>query len=169
MIQAQGSYRRPGGMIPLLLIVSILCMLAGELACGSACQTMPQRFPCAVCQTMPQRLSSAVCRQETVQLLTDMPEEITQNAAAAAAGARSAVWNDAASAFGKGASSRAFRTVVFLAGFLCVGGFPVLSSRKCLLAFLYEEKPDRARFLRELFIQKKKDGKKRLPLPAAEG
>lgn len=157
MIQAQGSYRRPGGMIPLLLIVSILCMLAGELACGSACQTMPQRFP------------SAVCRQETVQLLTDMPEEITQNAAAAAAGARSAVWNDAASAFGKGASYRAFRTVVFLAGFLCVGGFPVLSSRKCLLAFLYEEKPDRARFLRELFIQKKKDGKKRLPLPAAEG
>ena len=82
---------------------------------------------------------------------------------------RDLIWNDAASAFGKGASSRAFRTVVFLAGFLCVGGFPALSSRTCLLAFLYEEKPDRARFLRELFIQKKKDGKKRFFSLSAAG
>ena len=70
MIQAQGLRRRPGGMIPLLLIFSILCLLAGELACGSACQTMPQRFPCAV------------SRQERLQPLSDLPEEIQQESMA---------------------------------------------------------------------------------------
>lgn len=157
MIQAQGLRRRPGGMIPLLLIFSILCLLAGELACGSACQTMPQRFPCAV------------SRQERLQSLSDLPEEIAQAGAAAETGARSAALNDMASMFGKGASYRAFKTIVFLAGFFCVGGFPALFTRKCLLAFLYEEKPDRARFLRELFVQKKKDGKKRFFSLSAAG
>ena len=158
MIQAQGLSRRPGGMIPLLLIFSILCMLAGGLACGTVCQTVPRRFPCAV------------CGEEGIRLLTDKPEEISRPGdLAAAVGVQNAVFNDTASAFGKGTSFRACRTVVFLAGFFFVGGYSGLFTRKCLLARLYEEKPERARFLRELSIQKKKDGKKRVFPTAAEG
>lgn len=162
MIQARGlkAGEKTGVVLPLLLLLSILCMLFGELTCDAACRTDRGNFLAAVLQ------------HENIQILTGTPESFTNVETAAFAvsiGGQNAVSvNAAASARWKEASFRTFKTAVFLAGFLFVGKFLTFVIQKYLLAFLHRKTPDRARFLRELFIQKKKDGKKRGFVLAAE-
>ena len=159
MIQARGlkADRKPGGLLPLLLLVSILCMFTGELAYD------------AVYPAEPEELSAAVLLQEEEQVLTGVQETAAAfelpvfDVAAGMQGPASV--NGMTSLLWKEAFPQAFRTAVFLAGFLFVGKFPAPVIRKYLLAFPCREAPGHARFLRELFIQKKMDVKKRRVLP----
>ncbi|HJA92504.1 MAG TPA: hypothetical protein H9717_05240 [Candidatus Eisenbergiella merdipullorum] len=155
MIHTKGlrTGKRPGGFLPLLLLVSILGMLTWEMACGAAHQAEPEEvFAAALLEKSGQALLVGV--QE------ESPEVESPDFAIASSEGKGAAAS-ASSCLRKEISFRTLKTVVFLAGFLFAGKNPAFLVRKFLSAFPFPETPHPARFLRELFIQKKKDGKKR--------
>ena len=152
MIQARGLWadRRSDLALTFLLLVSILCMITGEFASGTADLAGREGFFAMPWQETEWRILSG--KQEAIEEVKNSVSEKGEDAASAGC-ASTLLW--------KSTSPRLSRTAVWLAGFLFMGKFLPFCAGGNLSAFLHRETPDRARFLRELFIQKKKDGKKR--------
>ena len=152
MIQARGLWAGKGLdlMLTFLLLVSMLCMIMGEAADGVSFPAKPD----AVCTaadgrmegTAPERGQEAI---EEIRASVYVDGEDVSSAGSASV----LLW--------KSTSARLARAAVWLAGFLFMGKMIPFCTGGSLSAFLHRETPGRARFLRELFIQKKKDGKKR--------
>ena len=142
--------RRFRGFFPLMLMLSILCMLAGELFCGAADRAWPEGC------------FALASPQEDVSFSSDAPDPMTAaGASILATGSRTAAsGNGSSSLFRNEVTSRAVRSAAFLAGFLFIAKILLPSAGWHLSVYSHPEMLRPARFLRELFIQKKKDGKK---------
>lgn len=158
MIQARGLWadRKSGLALMFLLLVSILCMITGELASGGVDPAETEGIFAAAQQTdewvLPGEQPAIEAAEDSVSV--DGEDAFASNCASAL------LW--------KSTSPKLSRTAALLAGFLFMGKFLLLCAGGNLPAFLHWETPGRARFLRELFIQKKKDGKKRCIFLTAE-
>lgn len=154
MIQAHALWadRRFRSFSPLLLMFSILCMLASDLFCGTAERRLPED-----CFSFVSPAESSACLKDASDTVAAAGAPIWaagQNAAAPG--------NSLSFLFRNEISSRAVRSAAFWAGFLFMGKILIPFNLRHLWSCI-RPKPSllTARFLRELFIQKKKDGKKR--------
>lgn len=145
-----------GWTLTFLLFVYILCQAAGDTAVEPSVSFERTASVGSVLQGTQERIVSG-----GPVLLVDRNISGPVDAQEAAAS------DCAAAVLKKSAFLRLQRTAVLPAGFVFAGKFPALCAGGILAAFLIRETSGRARFLRELFIQKKKDGKKRC-LPLAE-
>lgn len=152
MIQARGLWADRGSALALtfLLLVSILCVMKEEPVSGDFDQAGAGYYFAAAWQQETGRTLDG--EQEAVEEISN-PMRVDAEDASSGGCASVLLW--------KNTSTRLLRTAVWLAGFLFMGKFLPFRAGGILSAFLHRETPDRARFLRELFIQKKKDGKKR--------
>lgn len=152
MIQARGLWadRRSDLALTFLLLVSILCMITEEFASGTVDPAGREGF-----FAMSWRETEGWILSEKQEAIEEVKNSVRVDGedAASAGCASTLLW--------KNTSPRLSRTAVWLAGFLFMGKFLPFCAGGNLSAFLHRETPDRARFLRELFVQKKKDGKKR--------